>query len=201
MQNWGRRKTFFYFTSQHTYSVPTAPSKFCWQEFTTVWVSPIRCHRESLQDSATLHFAGSHNGNGIWKTDWAWMLSNRTCFMEHFLATFGHLGRVRFTVQNYCGREKCQAPPWAFGWRAWRKPSANFLVPPKLGYSVRTLRPHTCLILPCVRSGHLHVKRYSRPRSSKELHKREKYQISPTLKNKDLCGQEEWLSSKAGEWA
>ena len=102
---------------------------------------------------------------------------NRTCFMEFFLATFGHLGRVRFTVQNYCGREKCQAPPWAFGWRAWRKPSTNFLVPPKLGYSVRTLRPHTCLILPCVRSDNLHVKRYSRPRSSKELHKREKYQI------------------------
>ena len=35
--------------------------------------------------------------------------------MEFFLATFGLLGRVRFTVQNYCGREKCQAPPWAFG--------------------------------------------------------------------------------------
>ena len=38
--------------------------------------------------------------------------------MELFLAAFGLLGRVRFTVQNYCGREKCQAPPWAFGWRA-----------------------------------------------------------------------------------
>lgn len=35
-----------------------------------------------------------------------------------FLATFGFLGRERFTVQNYCGREKCQAPPLAFGWRA-----------------------------------------------------------------------------------
>lgn len=89
--------------------------------------------------------------------------------MVFFLATFGHLGRVRFTVQNYCGREKCQVPPWAFGWRAWRKPSTNFLVPPKLGYSVRTLRPHTCLILPCIRSGYLHVKRSSRPRSSMEL--------------------------------
>ena len=83
---------------------------------------------------------------------------NRTCFMEFFLATFGHLGRVRFTVQNYCVREKCQVPPRAFGWRAWQKPSANFLIPPKLGYSVRTLRPHACLILPCVRSGCLHVK-------------------------------------------
>lgn len=37
--------------------------------------TPIRCHRESLQDSATLHFVGSHNGNGIWKTDCTWMLS------------------------------------------------------------------------------------------------------------------------------
>lgn len=36
---------------------------------------PIRCHRESLQDSTTFHFAGSHNGNGIWKTDWTGMLS------------------------------------------------------------------------------------------------------------------------------
>jgi len=106
--------------------------------------------------------------------------------MEFFLATFGHLGRVRFIVQNYCEREKCQVPPWAFGWRAWRKPSANFLVPPKLGYSVRTLRPHACLILPCVRSGYLHVKRFTRPRSSKELHKREKYQISPILKTQGI---------------
>lgn len=178
------------------------PSKFVWQEFTTVWVSQsvateraCKTPLHSISQALTMATVfGKQIGLGCYPM-------NRTCFMEFFLATFGHLGRVRFTVQNYCGREKCQAPSWAFGWRAWRKPSANFLVPPKLGYSVRTLRPHTCLILPCVRSGHLHVKRYSRPRSSKELHKREKYQISPTLKNKDLCGQEEWLSSKAGEWA
>ena len=40
-----------------------------------VWVAQICCHRENLQDFATLHFVGSHNGNGLWKTDWAWMLS------------------------------------------------------------------------------------------------------------------------------
>ena len=28
--------------------------------------------------------------------------------MEFFLATFGHLGRVRFIVQNYCGQKKCK---------------------------------------------------------------------------------------------
>lgn len=43
---------------------------------------------------------------------------NRTCFMEFLLATFGLLDRVRFTVQNYCGRKKCQVPPLTFGWRA-----------------------------------------------------------------------------------
>jgi len=61
-----------------------------------------------------------------------------------------------------------------FGWRAWRQPSTNFLVPPKLGYSVRTLRPHTCLILPFVHNRISHEKRFSQPRGSKELHKREK---------------------------
>ena len=135
------------------------PSKFVWQEFTTVWVSQsvaieraCKTPLHSISQALTMATVfGKQIGLGCYPM-------NRTCFMEFFLATFGHLGRVRFTVQNYCGREKCQAPPWAFGWRAWRKPSANFLVPPKLGYSVRTLRPHACLILPCVRSGCLHVK-------------------------------------------
>ena len=54
-----------------------------------------------------------------------------------------------------------------FGWRAWRQPSTNFLVPPKLGYSVRTLRPHTCLILPFVHNRISHEKRFSRLRGSK----------------------------------
>ena len=40
--------------------------------------------------------------------------------------------------------------------------------------------------LSCVRSGYMHVKRSSRPRSSKELHKREKYQISPILKTQGI---------------
>ena len=94
------------------------PSKFRWQIIATAGIIPVRCHRENLQDSATLHFAGSHNGNGIWKTDWDWDWMLSYSFMEFFLAAFGFLGRVRFTVQNYCGREKCQASPWAFGWRA-----------------------------------------------------------------------------------
>lgn len=33
----------------------------------------------------------------------------------------------------------------------------------------------------------LHIKRYSRPRSSKELHKREKYQISPILNTRNYA--------------
>ena len=67
----------------------------------------------------------------------------------------------------------------------------KFSRPSKIGVFVRTLRPHACLILPCVRSACLHVKRPSRPRSSMELHKREKHQISQLLKHKELCGQEE----------
>ena len=29
--------------------------------------TPIRCHRENLQGSTSLHFVGSHNGNGFWE--------------------------------------------------------------------------------------------------------------------------------------
>lgn len=55
--------------SHQIFSVPLAPSKFCRQKITTVWEFPTRYHRESLQDSTMLHFVGSHNGNGLWKTD------------------------------------------------------------------------------------------------------------------------------------
>jgi len=48
------------------------------------------------------------------------------------------------------------------------------LVPHKFGYSVRALLPHTCLIPLNVRSNCSHEKRFSRPRSPKGLHKREK---------------------------
>ena len=27
--------------------------------------TPVRCHRENLQGSTSLHFVGSHNGNGF----------------------------------------------------------------------------------------------------------------------------------------
>lgn len=29
------------------------------------WRTPVRCHRENLQGSTSLHFVGSHNGNGF----------------------------------------------------------------------------------------------------------------------------------------
>lgn len=60
-----------------------------------------------------------------------------------------------FSVQRYCGLEERQVPlSLSIGGFA-RQPSANFPVPSKFGHSVRTLRPHTCLIFHFVRSGNL----------------------------------------------
>ena len=44
----------------------------------------------------------------------------------------------------------------------------------KNGYPGCSHRLHSCLMFPRVRSVYLHEKRFSRPRSSKELHKKGK---------------------------
>lgn len=72
----------------------------------------------------------------------------------------------------------------AFRRRAWRQPSAIFFVPIKIGYSVRALWLHTCLMLPCVRSVHLHIKRFSRPGSSKSFTKGKRTELT-NIRNYD----------------
>lgn len=62
----------------------------------------------------------------------------------------------------------------------------KFSRPSKIGvfrpYSPASYLPYSPLCPQCC----LHVKRSSRPRSSKELHKREKYQISLTIKTQGI---------------
>lgn len=69
----------------------------------------------------------------------------------------GYLGTSRPRPPFYCAKELrtggTSSAAVAFSRRACRKPSANFHVPSKFGYSVHTLWPHTCLIFPFVRSG------------------------------------------------
>lgn len=77
---------------------------------------------------------------------------------------------LRFVVQRYCGREKHQVPLKLLDGEL--SGSLPQFVPNWVFRKV--LCPHTCLILPGVRSEGMHVKRFSRPRSSKGLHKREK---------------------------
>ena len=48
-------------------SVSMTPSKARLIGFCYEWRTPVRCHRENLQGSTSLHFVGSHNGNGFWE--------------------------------------------------------------------------------------------------------------------------------------
>ena len=43
-------------------SVSTTPSKAWLNGFCNKRRTPVRCHRENLQGSTSLHFVGSHNG-------------------------------------------------------------------------------------------------------------------------------------------
>ena len=46
-------------------SVSSTPSKARLNGFCNKRRTPVRCHRENLQGSTSLHFVGSHNGNGF----------------------------------------------------------------------------------------------------------------------------------------
>lgn len=46
-------------------SVSSTPSKARLNVFCNKRRTPVRCHRENLQGSTSLHFVGSHNGNGF----------------------------------------------------------------------------------------------------------------------------------------
>ena len=48
-------------------SVSVTPSKARLIGFCNKRNTPVRCHRENLQGFTSLHFAGSHNGNGFWE--------------------------------------------------------------------------------------------------------------------------------------
>ena len=170
-------------------SVSVTPSKTRLNGFCDKRRTPVCCHRENLQGSTSLHFAGSHNGNGfrvahlqdVRMPGYADFLG--TCLRQpiranlfpwsHNLEIFENrwsiLARSVLYVQRYCGREKRQVPlTLSDGGLSGSLPQfvPNWVFRKVLG-------PHTCLILPVVRSEELHEKRFSRPRSSKGLHKRE----------------------------
>ena len=153
--------------------------------------TPVRCHRENLQGSTSLHFVGSHNDNDFLETHLqdGWIVElrglslgiclgwpvrtnhfpwspSRECLENHW----SFLAQLVLYVQRYCGREKLQVPlTLSDGVLSGSLPQ---FVPNWVFRKV--LCPHTCLIPPGVRSEGLHEKRFSRPRSSKGLHKREK---------------------------
>ena len=56
-----------------------------------------------------------------------------------FLALFGLLGWELFIVQNYCGQEKRQVPPLAFGWEGLPEAFRKFSRSSK----IRVFRPHS----------------------------------------------------------
>lgn len=80
------------------------------------------------------------------------------------------LGPTRLYVQRYCGREKRQVPLTLSD--GGLSSSLLQFVPNWVFRKV--LCPPTCFILPGVRSEGMHVKRFSQPRSSKGLHKRDR---------------------------
>ena len=143
-----------------TYSVSMTPSKFQLTGYYDWWKFPVRCHRESLQDYALLHFTGSHNGNGVSEySSYIWILACTViiCSPKNVRRMWldNHLSLVvgsRFLRAKLLRTGRTSSVAGAFGRRAWRQPSANFPVPPKFGYSVRALWSHTCLISLYVRS-------------------------------------------------
>ena len=112
-------------------SVSMTPSKARLIGFCDKRNTSIRCHRENLQGSTSLHFVGSHNGNGFWKCAssrrsecWVTWTFWGTCLRQpvranlfpwsHNLEIFENrwsiLARFVLYVQRYCGREKHQVP-------------------------------------------------------------------------------------------
>ena len=156
-------------------SVSVTPSKARLIGFCDKRNTPIRCHRENLQGSTSLHFVGSHNGNGFWKCAssrrsecWVTWTFWGTCLRQpvrvnlfpwsHNLEIFENrwsiLARSVLYVQRYCGREKRQVPLKLLDGEL--SGSLPQFVPNWVFRKV--LCPHTCLILPGVRSVSKHEK-------------------------------------------
>lgn len=64
--------------------------------------------------------------------------------MEFFLASFGHLGRVRFIVQNYCEREEMSSTAMGFRLEGLTEAFRKFSRPSKIGV-FRLHSPASCL--------------------------------------------------------
>ena len=137
--------------------------------------TPVRCHRENLQGSTSLHFVGSHNGNGfrecassrrsecwVTRTFWGiclrWLVRTNLFPWSHGRESlenhWSFLVQLVLYVQRYCGREKRQVPlTLSDGVLSGSLPQ---FVPNWVFRKV--LCPHTCLIPPGVRSVRRHEK-------------------------------------------
>jgi hypothetical protein len=106
--------------------------------------NPLRLHK--------LHFKRFHFNIGFFK---------EACCTCNGWITYSCLRTLALPGQNsfFCAKilwtGRTSSAAVAFNRRACRQPSTNFPVPSKFGHSVRTLRSHTCLIFPFVRSGNL----------------------------------------------
>jgi len=80
----------------------------------------------------------------------------------------GEVFRCEVTADGSNGKSRCAFQRWL---RLW---ASTFLSCLKNGYPGCSHRLHSCLMFPRVRSVYLHEKRFSRPRSLKELHKKGK---------------------------
>ena len=156
-------------------SVSVTPSKARLIGFCNKRNTPVRGHRENLQGSTSLHFVGSHNGNGFrecassrrsgcWVTRTFWGIclrwSVRTNLFpwshcqESIENHWSFLVQLVLYVQKYCGREKRQVPLKLLDGEL--SGSLPQFVPNWVFRKV--LCPHTCLILPGVRSVRRHEK-------------------------------------------
>lgn len=91
-------------------------------------MKPFRCQQESLQDSATLHFTGSHidNEQTIYacKPSCGDIKSAGEGFCYHLSLMAGHIFCAKVLRTAGTASAAC-----AFVRRVCRQPSANFLVP------------------------------------------------------------------------
>ena len=137
--------------------------------------SPVRCHRENLQGSTSLHFVGSHNGNGFREAHLqdGWIVELRRLLggiclgwpvrtnsfpwspsLERLENHSSFLVQLVLYVQRNCGREKRQVPLKLLDGEL--SGSLPQFVPNWVFRKV--LCPHTCLIPPGVRSVRRHEK-------------------------------------------
>lgn len=99
--------------------------------------------------------------------------------------SFRSFGSVTYFCAKILRTGRTSSAAVAFCQRVCRQPSANSPVPSKFGHSVRTLRPHTCLIFPFVCSGNLARKTVLPAKKLKRLQQKGKLKIKNQI-NKRL---------------